>query len=84
MLVFTGLLVLSGVLNAAYFFPIVHQAFFRKNDEFASYGEASMLMVVPLVLTALISLVLGFVPNLGAHALDLAVGVAHAVFGGVR
>ena len=57
---------------------IVHQAFFRKNDEFASYGEASMLM---LVLTALISLVLGISSGY-VHALDLAVGVAHAMLGG--
>ncbi len=80
--VFLGLLVLSGVLNAAYFFPIVQQAFFRRNEEFASYGEASPWMVVPLAVTALLSLVLGLAPNLGAHAWDLARVVAAAVVGG--
>ncbi len=80
--IFLGLLVLSGVLNAAYFFPIVQQAFFRRNPEFSSYGEASMWMVVPLALTALMSLVLGLAPNLAAHAWDLARAVSAAVMGG--
>ncbi len=80
--VFLALLVLSGVLNAAYFFPIVHQAFFRRSDQYERFGEASLLMVVPLSLTALISLILGLAPNLGAHAWDLARGVALAVIGG--
>ncbi|MFC1572600.1 monovalent cation/H+ antiporter subunit D family protein [Candidatus Eisenbacteria bacterium] len=79
--VFLGLLLLSGLLNAAYFFPIVHVAFFKKNKEFPSYGEASPLMVVPLSLTAIISIVLGLSPNLGVHAWDLARGVASAVIG---
>jgi multicomponent Na+:H+ antiporter subunit D len=79
---FLGLLVLSGVLNAAYFFPIVHQAFFRENAEYSSYGEASWWMVGPLAVTALMSLVLGLMPNLGAHAVDLARGVAAMVWGG--
>ncbi len=79
---FLGLLVLSGVLNAAYFFPIVHQAFFRENAEYTGYGEASWWMVGPLAVTALMSLVLGLMPNLGAHAVDLARGVAAMVWGG--
>jgi len=79
--VFLVLLVLSGVLNAAYFFPIVHAAFFRRNDEFHSFGEASPFMVVPLALTAIASVVLGIAPNLGAHAFDLARSIAHAVTG---
>jgi multicomponent Na+:H+ antiporter subunit D len=79
---FLGLLVLSGVLNAAYFFPIVHQAFFRENEECSSYSEASWWMVGPLTVTALMSLVLGVMPNLGAHAVDLARGVAAMVWGG--
>ena len=80
--IFVGLLLLSGVLNAAYFFPILHVAFFRKSDEYASFSEAPALMVVPLALTALASIVLGIAPNLGVHAWDLARGIAAAVMGG--
>ena len=79
--IFLMLLLLSGVLNAAYFFPIVHAAFFRRNEEFASFGEASPLMVVPLALTAVVSIVLGIVPNLGVHAWDLARTISAAVMG---
>jgi len=79
--VFVVILLISGILNAAYFFPIVHVAFFRKNKAFPSYGEASPFMVVPLCLTALLSIVLGIAPNLGVHAWDLARGVAAAVTG---
>lgn len=79
------LLVISGVLNAAYFFPIVHQAFFRANDEFRRFGEAHPLMVLPLSITAIVSLVLGVAPNLGAHAWDLATLTAEQVVsGGMR
>ncbi len=79
---FLGLLVLSGVLNAAYFFPIVHQAFFKQNDAFPSLGEASPLMVVPLCATAALSLLLGVAPNIGVHAWELAYMTARAVTGG--
>jgi multicomponent Na+:H+ antiporter subunit D len=77
-----GLLALSGVLNAAYFFPIVHTAFFKRSDAFPRFGEASPLMVVPLVITALASLVLGVAPDLGVHAWDLALRTATLVTGG--
>jgi len=80
--VFVALLVLSGVLNAGYFLPIVHLAFFRRSDAYPAFGEASPLMVVPLAMTALASLVLGVAPNLGAHAWDLARSAAMAVTGG--
>lgn len=77
-----GLLALSGVLNAAYFFPIVHTAFFKKSETFTHFGEASPLLVVPLVITALASLVLGVAPDLGLHAWDLALRTASLVTGG--
>lgn len=77
------LLAASGVLNAAYFFPIVHAAFFRRSEDFPRYGEASPLLVVPLALTALFSLVLGVAPDAGVHAWQLASRIATGVTGGV-
>ncbi len=75
-------LLISGVLNAAYFFPIVHRAFLRPSRQYDGVGEASPLMVVPLVATAVLSLILGIWPNLLVQFYDLAAGVAGAVFGG--
>jgi multicomponent Na+:H+ antiporter subunit D len=61
------ILIASTVLNAAYFAPVVYQAFFGKmsaEDEHHHYGEAPLAMLIPLCITAVISIVLGVYPNL--------------------
>ena len=75
-------LLISGVLNAAYLFPIVYRAFWRPSRQFAGLGEASPLMVVPLVATAALSVVFGMWPDGLVHLYDLAAAVARSVFGG--
>ncbi|MFH0729645.1 MAG: monovalent cation/H+ antiporter subunit D family protein [Pseudomonadota bacterium] len=67
-------LLFSTVLNAAYFLPITYKAFFVK-DETASQSHTDAghdhhddikenpMIVVPLVLTAIISLIIGVYPN---------------------
>jgi multicomponent Na+:H+ antiporter subunit D len=75
-----GVFLLSGLLNAGYFFPIVHRAFFRPGSG-EHKGEASPMMVVPLVLCALASLALGVVPNALFHLFELAQAVAGGVLG---
>lgn len=81
--VFLGLLLLSGLLNAAYFFPIVHRAFFRSSNASKTFDEASPWMVVPLLATAAMSLWLGLFPNGGPHLYRLARAVALMVMHGV-
>lgn len=55
----------SSLLNAAYFFPIIHRAWFREpNAEWArgpesGRAEGDMRMVVPLIITALAGLAMG-------------------------
>ncbi|WP_041795826.1 proton-conducting transporter membrane subunit [Pararhodospirillum photometricum] len=71
-------LVLAGstVLNAGYFLPIVHRAFFRApagGQDHAPGHEAPLLLVVALSLTAIATAAVFFVPDL---LLDLARGVA--------
>ena len=58
--------VASTLLNAAYFLPIVHAAFFRRGavDAHAAHGEAPWPMVVALTLTAGATLALFFVADL--------------------
>ncbi len=54
----------SSFLNGAYFLPIVYRAFFGELDEKLNDAhEASPWVVVPLVLTALISMGLFFYPQ---------------------
>ncbi|MCK4771829.1 MAG: monovalent cation/H+ antiporter subunit D family protein [Candidatus Latescibacteria bacterium] len=72
----------SGLLNAAYLFPIVHRAFFRGSNQYEGEREASPLMVVPLVITALLSVFFCLWPNGLVHLYDLAVMITGSVFGG--
>lgn len=80
---FLIVLILSGLLNAAYFFPIVYRAFFRPAKEKYS-GEASPLMVVPLVITAGLSIFFGIFPDVGFKLFQLAKEAAILLFGGLR
>jgi len=69
------ILIASTILNAAYFAPVVYQAFFGKpsaSDHGHEHHEAPLAMVIPLCITAAISVLLGFFPNL---LLDLAQAV---------
>jgi len=74
-----AILILSGILNIAYLFPVVYTAFFRSSDQFSHYGEANMAMVVPLLMTALASLLLGLWPDAGPGAWSLAQSIARSV-----
>ena len=59
-------LLVSTILNAGYFGPIFFRAFFLKPEagtDLSHFREAPMSMVVPLVLTSLISLALGLQPQ---------------------
>jgi len=59
-------LVSSTLLNAAYFAPVVYHAFFGKPaaaDAGHQWTEAHPAMVIPLSVTALISLIIGFYPS---------------------
>ncbi len=74
-------LLASGLLNAAYFIPIVHRAFFKSPDKELSFAlagdkdggsmEASelpvkepMFCIIPICVTAVVSILLGIFPNL--------------------
>jgi multicomponent Na+:H+ antiporter subunit D len=74
-----AVLIASGILNLAYFLPIVYAAFFRSSASFTERGEAPPAMVVPLLLTAAASLALGLWPDLGGSIGELAARVARDV-----
>ena len=59
-------ILLSTLLNAAYFLPILHRAFFRPLSAEASahpHGEAPLLMVAALTMTAAATVALFFFPD---------------------
>ena len=73
-----AILVISGVFNVGYFFPIIKRAYFNKGEDgLEKHGEASPFMVVPLVATAIASLLLGLFPNLVFHFFDIASHIAN-------
>lgn len=77
-----AVILISSLLNAAYFMPIVYRAFFvSTNAAPISYkvSEAPIFCVAPLVITALISLVLFFYPQPFLMLAEIAV---RTIFGG--
>ena len=79
---FVIILLLSGLLNAGYLLSIVVRAFFAPSDKFTKLGEASPLMVVPLAITAVLSLLMGIFPDRVPYFFQLASNVAQSVMGG--
>lgn len=75
-------LLISGLLNAAYFFPIIHRAFLRQSNQFDGYGEAKPLMVVLLVVTAALSVLFGLAPNYIFKFYDFGIQITASVLGG--
>ncbi len=77
------ILVISGLLNVGYFFPIIQRAYFRKSEKsLDKYGEASPFMVVPIMVTAVLSIVFGLFPNLFFSFYELANSIATNLFAG--
>ena len=74
-------LLFSSLLNAAYFMPVVYKAFFCPPEESmfeSGVREAPIFCVLPLVITALITLVLFFFPQ---PFLDLATMAVNNILG---
>lgn len=80
---FAATLVVSALLALTYLMPVVLISFKKEpvNAEFTTYGEASKAMLIPLMITAAISILLGIAPNLGLHLYDLALMAGNQIFG---
>ncbi|EPE96583.1 monovalent cation/H+ antiporter subunit D family protein [Rhizobium grahamii] len=69
---FLVVLLVSSVLNAAYFLPVTYLAFFRTEAEEMPAVREIPLLAIPLVATAVLSVSMGIFPN---YFLTLAEGV---------
>ncbi len=70
-------LIISTLLNAAYFMPIVYAAFFKPEDEghgHAAHGEAPLPIVLALSATALFTLLIFFFPGIPLSLVQQMVG----------
>ena len=75
------ILLLSGMLNVGYFSPIIYRAFFKKAAIPYKQGEATPAMFAPIVITALLSLLLGLNPDLFFHFYRLAFTASGSILG---
>jgi formate hydrogenlyase subunit 3/multisubunit Na+/H+ antiporter MnhD subunit len=86
-MIFLAIILISSLLDIAYFVPIILTAFFKKPvEEIGASGEdkireAPLLVVVPLTITAILSLVFFFHPNT-FYIFDLAKMAISQLFGG--
>lgn len=80
--VFVATLIASALLALTYLMPVVLVAFKKNvdNPEFAERGDAAPAMLVPLLITALISVILGIWPNALLHLFDLAMMAGDSIF----
>ena len=84
-------LMASALLSLTVLVPVCYIAFSKRNinADFLDYpagtvleGEANKAMLIPLLLTACISILLGIMPNAGPHLLQLAEMAAQSIFQG--
>ena len=75
-LVLIVVLLVSSLLNAAYFFPIVYRGFFASATDGKGDGikEAPLFCLIPLSVTALVSLALFFFPDTLVQLARMALG----------
>jgi multicomponent Na+:H+ antiporter subunit D len=70
-------LLTSTLLNVGYFAPVTYQAFFGKRPAGESYEgikEAPLSMVVPLMVAALISIIIGIFPDFMMNFVKAVIG----------
>lgn len=94
--IFAAVLVAAALLAISYLIPVV-RIFFGKSEEIGDcagtasghaadvcggHGDATPAMLIPIVITAAVSLILGIMPDAGLHLYDLAVMAADAITGG--
>lgn len=75
-------LVISAMLSFYYLLQVPSVAFLRKNDHgnFTKREEAHSLMLIPLLITAVLTFILGIAPNLAYSFFDMASMASEQVF----
>ena len=70
-----AVILLSTLLNAAYFVPVIYAAWFRPTDDDIHHAEAPLAIVIALMITAGLTLLLFLFPG-------MPLGLAQAIPGG--
>jgi multicomponent Na+:H+ antiporter subunit D len=81
-IIFLFVIIASALLDAAYFFPLIYNAFFKKTTgETTRRKEAPMLIVAPLVATAAFSIIFCIFPDALLHFFALATKSVQTIMG---
>jgi len=70
-------LLASTLLNVGYFAPVTYKAFFGKRpvgEQFEGIKEAPLSMVIPLMVAAIISVLIGVYPDFMMHFVKAVTG----------
>jgi multicomponent Na+:H+ antiporter subunit D len=76
--IFLAVILVSALLDIAIFFPIIYRAFFKGNNAIKK-DEASLMLVLPLVICAAMTVTLGIAPNAFMNFFQLATDTVNAV-----
>lgn len=79
--IFAAVLLISSMLGLVYLLPVSYQAFFVKNPkgDFAKRKEATPWMLIPIFITAAMSILFGIYPDFGLRLYSLAEYAAYMV-----
>lgn len=80
-IIFLVVFLTSALLDAAYFLPIVYNAYFKKSDAYTHFDEAPLLVVAPILTTAICSVIFGIFPNAFFNFFKLATIAAQNILG---
>ena len=82
---FLAVFLASALLDVAFFFPIVYRSFFKPAPgPPLKRQEAPLSMIIPLMMTAAASLVLGIFPDAWVRLFSLGTAAASGILGGGR
>ena len=82
-LFFLFMLLVSSLLNVAYFFPIVFIAFFKGPKQGNKVKEAPLFVLLPLVITAISAVIMGIRPEATYQFLNIATVAVQNILGGI-
>ncbi len=80
--IYVLLLLISALLNAAYFLPPIYHAYFSEPSETGDFEEqTSWLIKFPLILTAVMVILFGIIPNAPYFPLEVATAIVRSITG---
>jgi len=80
--IYVLLLLLSALLNAAYFLPPIYHAYFSEPAESGDFeDQTSWLIKLPLICTAIMVILFGILPNAPYFPLEVATAIVRSITG---